>query len=112
MRDEPVLTQNEIDAIAQRVAAVMTDKRHRQWIDPETHYQHHRLMQKLADNAEANDEVMAYVREKMETERMKRERLERIRDRATGGVLVGFILSLLGYIGNHAVQWMQKLLER
>lgn len=37
----PNLTDDEINAIAKQMADTLTQQRRLQWVDPETHYQHH-----------------------------------------------------------------------
>lgn len=38
---ESVLTQEDINSIAKALADDLVQKRRLQWVDPETHYQHH-----------------------------------------------------------------------
>ena len=52
----PHLTDDEINAIAKQMADTLTQQRRLQWVDPETHYQHHEWVEQRRQEDERRRE--------------------------------------------------------
>ncbi len=86
-----MMSQNDLDQLADAIVRRLTDQHHVFWIDPETHATQHEFIKMLMKERE---------------DRIARHK--RIEEKIAGSIILSAILVVIGFVGAGVMTWLRK----
>ena len=105
------LDQQQLDQLAEALAQKLMNERRARWVDPETHYEHHRFIKHLKDDEARRAELLDYMERIKNQDTERQERVSRIKERVVGSIVLAAVLGAVGSIGAWVMPYLRALAQ-
>lgn len=105
------LSAEDIEAIAERTAARLSDNDRAFFVPMEQHYQDHLMIRQIRESKSTWDDVVRYIRDEQEAKKNRKSDARKIRNQVLGVLLTSGALGAMGIFGAWAINAIANLVK-
>ena len=105
------LSAEDIEAIAERTAARLSDNDRAFFVPMEQHYQDHLMMRQMRESKNSWDDIVRYIKEEKSAKEKRMTDARTIRNQVLGVLLTSGVLGMMGIFGAWAINAIASLVK-
>ena len=105
------LSAEDIEAIAERTAARLSDNDRAFFVPMEQHYQDHLMIRQMRESNSSWNDVVQYIKEEKQAKEKRKTDARTIRNQVLGVLLTSGILGMMGLFGAWAINAIANMVK-